>query len=125
MGIPIISELFESTIGEVVKKALSFIPDPGQRAKAEAEIRTGVMQIAMAQIAVNQQAAGHQSIFVAGARSFMIWAGGSAFIYQLMLQPFIVTILLAFNPAFPVEKLPKLELVEIGKLLFGLLGVSF
>lgn len=124
MGIPIISDLFESTIGKVVDKALNFIPDPETKAKAAAEIHAGVLQVTLAQIAVNQSAAGHQSIFVAGARSFVIWTGGVAFAYQLVMQPFLTTMLIAFNPAFPVEKLPKLDLIEIGKLLFGLLGVT-
>lgn len=45
-------------------------------------------------------------------------------VYQLMLQPFLVAIILLFSPAFPVEKLPKLEWAELGKLLAGMLGLG-
>ena len=41
-----------------------------------------------------------------------------------MLQPFIVTVFLTFDPSFPVEKLPKLDWKELGSVLMGMLGIG-
>jgi hypothetical protein len=56
-------------------------------------------------------------------RGALGWGLALSAIYQLILIHFITSIILIFNPAFPVEKLPKLEWAELGKLLMGMLGI--
>lgn len=45
-------------------------------------------------------------------------------IYQLMVHPLFIAIILWVTPTFPVEKLPKLDWKELGSLLAGLLGIG-
>jgi hypothetical protein len=124
VGIPFISEFVENTIGKVVDKALSFIPDPQLRAQAEREIRDGIRTVVLAQIEVNKVEAGHHSIFVAGWRPWIGWCCGASFAYTFLVSPFLMTAILFYDPSFPVEKLPKINWQSIGTILMGMLGIS-
>jgi hypothetical protein len=124
VGIPFISEFVENTIGKVVDKALSFIPDPQLRAQAEREIRDGLRTVVLAQIEVNKIEAQHQSIFVAGWRPWIGWCCGVSFAYSFIAQPFIITGILLYDPEFPVSKLPGMDWGRIGSILMGMLGIS-
>lgn len=57
-------------------------------------------------------------------RGALGWGLAFSAIYQLILVHFIVFIALAISPTFPVEKLPRLDWQELGKLLMGMLGLS-
>lgn len=57
-------------------------------------------------------------------RGALGWGLAGSAIYQLILVHFITFVVLAFDPQYPVEKLPKLDWQELGKLLVGMLGLS-
>lgn len=57
-------------------------------------------------------------------RGALGWGLALSAIYQLILVHFLVAISLWIDPAFPVEKLPKLDWAELGKLLAGMLGLG-
>lgn len=57
-------------------------------------------------------------------RGALGWGLAFSAIYQLIAVHFLVALLLIFNPTFPVEKLPKLDWQELGKLLMGMLGLG-
>jgi hypothetical protein len=124
MGIPIISDLVENTIGKVVDKALAFIPDPELKAKAAAEIRAAAKEIALAQIDVNKAEAQHQSIFVAGWRPWIGWCCGASFAYTFIAQPIVTTGLLIYDPNFPIQKLPTINWQNFASVLMGMLGLG-
>jgi hypothetical protein len=81
------------------------------------------VQLALAQILTNQEEikSGH---ILGKWRGALGWGLALSAIYQLILIHFITFIILAFNPAYPVEKLPKLEWQELGRLLMGMLGLG-
>jgi hypothetical protein len=100
-----------------------FIPDPAERAKAAAEFESQITARRNAQLAVNT--AEIQSGSLLGKwRGALGWGLAGSAIYQFMMHPFLVAILLAFNPAFPVEKLPKLDWAQLGSVLLGMLGLG-
>jgi hypothetical protein len=80
-------------------------------------------QIALAQIGVNlaEVQSGH---WLGKWRGALGWGLTLSAIYQLILHPFLVGVILVFQPAFPVEKLPKLDWAQLGKILMGMLGLG-
>lgn len=100
-----------------------FIPDPAERAKAAAEMQASMERLRIAQVGLNT--AEVQSGSLLGKwRGALGWGLALSAIYQFMLHPFMVAILLAFNPAFPTEKLPKLDWAQLGSVLLGMLGLG-
>lgn len=57
-------------------------------------------------------------------RGALGWGLALSAIYQLILIHFITFIALSISPTYPVEKLPKLEWQELGKILMGMLGLG-
>lgn len=111
-----------------------FFPDPEKKAAAQLELlkmkETGDLaklnsftELAKAQIALNT--AEVQSGSLLGKwRGFLGWGLACSAVYQLMVFPLLVTIIVWITPTFPVEKLPKLDWKELGSLLMGLLGIG-
>lgn len=100
-----------------------FIPDPAEKAKAAAEMRQLMNQVALAQIGVNQ-AEVQQAGWLTKWRSGLGWAMAAGFVYQIILFPMITMGALAIDPNFPIEKLPGLDIKTISSLLFGMLGLG-
>lgn len=111
-----------------------WFPDPNVQADKKLELmkleQSGELQklaaltdLAKAQIALDT--AEVQSGSLLGKwRGFLGWGLAGSAVYQLIVQPFLVTIILLFSPAFPVDKLPKLDWAQLGHLLTGMLGIS-
>lgn len=57
-------------------------------------------------------------------RGVLGWSLTFSITYQLVLYPLAVFAALWFKPDFPVDKLPKLDWVELGRILLGLIGVT-
>jgi hypothetical protein len=100
-----------------------FIPDPEQRAKAAEQYQLSMERLRVEQMRTNQEEikSGH---ILGKWRGFLGWAIACSFVYQFIIMPFLVFLILTFQPTFPVEKLPKLEWQELGKLLLGMLGIA-
>lgn len=105
-----------------------YVPDATAREAAKAALdkqeANEHFQIALRQIDTNIaeiQAGG----WLGKWRGALGWGLTLSAIYQLILHPFLVFAILTFQPAFPVEKLPKLDWAQLGKLLAGMLGISF
>lgn len=100
-----------------------YIPDPAEKAKAAAEYESQITARRNAQLAVDT--AEIQSGSLLGKwRGALGWGLAASAIYQFMAHPFLVAMLLAFNPDFPVEKLPKLDWAQLGSVLLGMLGLG-
>ena len=114
-------------------------PDPTKRAeglrKLEelrqsgdlAELNAHV-QLMVAQISVNNTEAAHPSLFVAGARPFIIWVGGFSLAYAGIVYPLLLwgwKLLQAYFPSMlSIEPPPYVESGTLGAIVSGLLGVG-
>ena len=98
--------------GKLIDK---LIPDPGAKAAAQLKLlelqQTGALaqlasdtDIAKGQLAIAAAEAGSKSVFVAGARPFILWVCGSALAYATMFEPLITwtaTLLGYHGPVLP------------------------
>lgn len=123
-AIPSILEVIFGEAKEVIDRV---VPDKNEAARLKAELdskkQDAGLQLALQQILTNQEEikSGH---WLGKWRGALGWGLAFSAIYQLILIHFITFIMLAFDPAYPVEKLPKLEWQELGRLLMGMLGLS-
>jgi hypothetical protein len=122
-AIPSILDAVLSEAKEVIDRT---IPDKEAAASAKRALddkkQDQNVQLALAQILTNQEEirSGH---WLGKWRGALGWGLALSAIYQLILVHFLVAITLMINPGFPVEKLPKLDWQELGKLLMGMLGL--
>lgn len=124
-------------LGGLVEAARKLIdhwfPDPTVAAEKKLELakleQNGVLAqlasstaLAQAQIGLNTEEvkSGH---WLGKWRGALGWGLTGSLIYQLIAHPFLVFGILIFQPDFPVDKLPKLDWAELGKLLMGMLGI--
>lgn len=123
MAIPIISDIVDNTIGKLVDKALSYIPDPVLKLQAAKEIRDAAIQIALAQIDVNKMEIGTGKL-LGMWRAALGWSCVFALVWNFILYQFLVAFILLFKPTFPVEKIPVLDWSKLGGILMGMLGLG-
>lgn len=86
------------------------------------------VQLMLAQIKVNEKAAEHKSVFVAGPRPFILWIGGIALAWQFILYPMLLwpwAILQArgYIPA-DLPPPPVLDASQLFAIVMSLLGVG-
>jgi len=67
-----------------------FIPDPDAKIKAEADLRTALLQLDVAQAETNTAEANNPNLLVSGWRPFIGWVGAIGLAYQFLLHPFLV-----------------------------------
>lgn len=103
-----------------------FIEDKDEKAKLAHEIATMSQKMAhesaMAQIEVNKEEAKHKSVFVSGARPFILWVCGIAFAYHFVLQPLII--LFAGIYGIEIKELPNFDMSSLLTVLGGILGLG-
>lgn len=122
-AIPALIDFFIGEAKEVIDRV---VPDKEAAAKAKQALddkkQDQSVTLALQQILVNIEEikSGH---WLGKWRGALGWGLALSAIYQLILVHFLVSAILIFNPAFPVEKLPKLDWAELGKLLMGMLGI--
>jgi hypothetical protein len=121
---------------ELIKVGVEKIwPDKTKADEAFAALRAAEAQGAFAeienqwanakeQLAVNQQEAASQSVFVAGWRPFIGWVCGSAFAWSFVLQPAYVTLLASLGHPVLQQNLPVLDFNQIQPVLYGMLGLG-
>ena len=114
-----------TAISDLVSKALSFIPNPAEREKAEAEMRASAMtmaqQITLAQLEVNQAEAANSSMFVAGWRPAIGWVCATALAFQVLVRPAVSTAATIAGTAVP--ELPGID-DSLWQLMLGMLGLG-
>ena len=102
-----------------------FVEDKDTKNKLAHEIATMAERQAheqvMAQVEVNKEQAKHGSIFVAGARPFIMWVCGFALAYHFIIQPLLVFIVTVAGQQI---ELPVFEIGELSTILMGLLGLG-
>lgn len=123
LAIPAIIDFILGEAKEVIDRV---VPDKAAAEKLKQELDAKKTdqstQLALQQILVNieEVKSGH---WLGKWRGALGWGLALSAIYQLILVHFIVFVALAVNPAFPIEKLPKLDWQELGKLLMGMIGI--
>jgi hypothetical protein len=92
---------------------------------AELQAQTSIM---LAQINVNAEAAKSDSVFVSGARPFILWVCGAGLGYTILIYPFMTWIWAALKATghIPLDSIPPPELDSsaITGLVSGLLGLG-
>lgn len=106
-------------LGTILDK---IFPNAEDAAKAKLELLKLEQEGAFRQLEINKTEASNSSIFVAGARPFIMWVCGIIFAYTYLIQPFLIFILAVFN--HPVLNLPRLDTSEVMSLLLGMLGLG-
>lgn len=78
-------------------------------------------QLAQGQMAINAAEAANTNLFVAGWRPCVGWACAGAFVYHLILQPFLTYLMAIFGHSFP---LPTFDSGLLTTILMGMLGLG-
>lgn len=108
-------------------------PDPVAKAAGLLELeklkQTGELaqlaadtDLAKGQLAINQVEAGSSSMFIAGARPFIMWVCGVAFGYKFIIQPFLIFLMIICGSKIDWHTLPTLDWSEMAPVLIMLLG---
>lgn len=75
---------------------------------------------AMGQQATNTAQAQHHSLFVAGARAFIMWGCGFSVVWQFVVRPLLIGLFPGRNfPGYSTE-----EMTMLGRILLGMLGLG-
>ena len=100
-------------------------PDPAQAAAAKLELfklqQSGELSIIAGQLDINKAEAANPSVFVSGARPFIMWVCGAGFAIQFVIGPLAEWGSTIYG--HPV-KFPPMDMATMMPLLFGMLGLS-
>lgn len=121
---------FLPIIGKVIERA---IPDPAAAAaakqaafdsalKGELAYLDADVKLAMGQMEINKEEAKSPSLFKSGWRPGTGWLCLAGFAYMVIVRPLVPWVLTVAG--LDVPPLPPIDTVEIGALLFGLLGLG-
>ena len=108
-------------------------PDPAQRDQAKLELfklqQSGELQqmaaeleLAKGQLTVNAEEAKNASVFVSGARPFILWGCGFAMLYAALFEPimrFVAVVVYGYAGQFPA-----IDTTLTTQVLLGLLGLG-
>ena len=102
-------------IGTIIDK---IVPDAAERDRLKAELNRqaiqGKLDVQLAQINVNAESAKHESLWVAGARPFVVWVCGFGFLVQYAIGPLLR----------PVWDIGTLDMSVMIPVLGGILGLG-
>lgn len=111
-------------VGEVVDR---LVPDQHAAKKVRMELEQKMIETAneinIAQAEINKESAKHKSIFVAGARPFLLWVCGFGFLYTFLLFPFLTWICIMMDLPAPPELQTTDVLMELTLAMLGLAGL--
>jgi hypothetical protein len=114
-----------SGITPIVNKVLDLIPDPNAKARAEAEMQAELLKYAAAQDAqqadINKAEASNPSLWVSGARPFILWTCGVSFAFAYVFAPIVVWTASLYGKTFP---LPQFDKDMMQTLMYALLGLG-
>lgn len=81
-------------LGPVFQVLDKIIPDTNARAQAKEEMAQALqsmdLEVLKGQLGLNQAQAQSSSIFIAGARPFLLWGFGSALLYMVVIYPHLI-----------------------------------
>ena len=107
-----------SLAGPILDK---FVEDKDLKTKLNAELKTQLITLDLAQAEANIEQAKHPSIFVSGARPAIMWVCCFALMWQFILAPVLSWGLAIW---YPIVELPALDTQALMTLLLSLLGLG-
>lgn len=114
-----------SVVSPIVNRVLDFIPNPAEKAKAEAQIRAELMAAAVKesenQAEINKVEAGSSSVFVAGWRPAIGWVCAFAFAWQFAFAPIAAWVMTLVGVTIPM---PNIDNNNLMNLTMGMLGLG-
>jgi uncharacterized membrane protein len=114
-----------SVVSPIVNRVLDFIPNPAEKAKAEAQIRAELMAAAVKesenQAEINKVEAASSSVFVAGWRPAIGWVCAFAFAWQFAVAPVAAWIMILVGVTIPM---PNIDNNNLMNLTMGMLGLG-
>lgn len=118
LGTSVINKIWPDPVKQAEEqRKLQEIYQKGDLAQLNAEV-----QLMVAQIKVNEESAKHKSIFVAGARPFIIWVGGFSLAWSGIIHPLLTWVWVFTEMAG--QPPPLIESGVLGSIVTGLLGVG-
>ena len=110
----------ESVIGVAGKVLDKFVEDKDLKTKLEAELKSQVISLDLAQAQANIEQAKHPSLFVSGARPSIMWVCCFGLAWQFVLQPIAVWIIAVTNSNLTLPLIPTEGLISLTIALLGL-----
>jgi len=110
----------ESVIGVAGKVLDKFVEDKDLKTKLEAELKSQVISLDLAQAQANIEQARHPSLFVAGARPSIMWVCCFGLAWQFVLQPIAVWIIAMTHSTLALPLIPTEGLISLTIALLGL-----
>jgi len=111
--------IVESVVGIAGKVLDKFVEDKDLKRKLNAELKSQIISLDLAQAQTNLEQAKHSSVFIAGARPAIMWICAFGLGWQFVFQPVAIWILAASGsdillPLFETEGLMPLTLSLLG-----------
>ena len=110
----------ESVIGVAGKVLDKFVEDKDLKTKLEAEIKSQVISLDLAQAQANIEQAKHPSLFVSGASPSIMWVCCFGLAWQFVLQPIAVWIIAITHSNLTLPLIPTEGLISLTIALLGL-----
>ena len=110
----------ESVIGVAGKVLDKFVEDKDLKTKLEAEIKSQVISLDLAQAQANIEQSKHPSLFVSGARPSIMWVCCFGLAWQFVLQPIAVWLIAVTNSDLTLPLIPTEGLISLTIALLGL-----
>ena len=116
-----LSNIFNVGTAEPVKAVGDVLDELFTSKEEELTLETVKQRLAqrpqLAQTKVNEVQAAHRSIFVAGARPFLMWVCGLGFLFAFVINPLLTWL-------FPVMSNPEIPLAVMLELTLAMLGLA-
>ena len=112
--------LAESVVGVAGKVLDKFVEDKDLKTKLEAEIKSQVVSLDLAQAQANIEQSKHPSLFVSGARPSIMWVCCFGLAWQFVLQPIAVWLIAVTNSTLTLPLIPTEGLISLTIALLGL-----
>lgn len=113
--------LVDSVVGVAGKVLDKFVADKDLKEKLNAELKTQMISLDLAQAQANIEQAKHPSVFVSGARPAIMWICAFALGWQYILAPIASWVIVVW---YPMVTLPSLQTEELTGLIMALLGLG-
>ena len=110
----------ESVIGVAGKVLDKFVEDKDLKTKLEAELKSQVISLDLAQAQANIEQSKHPSLFVSGARPSIMWVCCFGLAWQFVLQPIAVWIIAITHSNLTLPLIPTEGLISLTIALLGL-----
>lgn len=90
--------------------------------KGDLEALNAEVKLLVGQMKINEESAKHKSLFVAGARPFIIWVGGFSMAWSGVIHPLLEWLVTVFAPG--IQPPPLIESGALTAIVTGLLGIG-